>query len=131
MHGLVVQVKPAPVGAIMSATRLAGLQDFNFSNVTSLDRETLETIGEVSKLFQIFADSLIEWNLDDDDGNPVPPTIEGIKREDGAFIMDIIRAWTSTSSDVTENLGQPSNGGSRSEVALIPMETFSGSLLNS
>lgn len=122
--GLIVMIKPAPVGAIMSATRIAGLKDFDFAGVSSLDNETLGILGEINEMFQTFAEALIEWNLEED-GKAIPPTIEGIKGEDAQFIMQIIQVWTDTSGSVSTPLDKPSNDGELSAVAYLPMEALS------
>lgn len=124
LQGLVVKVESAPVGAIMCATELAGLQDLDFSDRMSLSAEELTTLGKLIELFEMFADALIEWNLTKK-GEPVPATLEGIKRQDTGLIMYIIHQWANASGGVSDPLEKPSTSGQQSAVAYLPMEKLS------
>jgi len=121
MKGLVVRITPAPVGVILAATKLANLQDFDFSNVSSLDDESLAAINELSGLFESFVSSLVEWNVTRN-GKPVPITMAGLKTLSSEFVMAIINAWSGASSGVPDPLEPQQSVGQPSQVALLPME---------
>lgn len=58
LHGLEVQIKSLPVGEFVAVTSLA---------------ETANASAEAStRLLHTLGDALVEWNLDDEDGTPVP-----------------------------------------------------------
>ena len=61
-------------------------------------------------MFAQFAALLVSWNVEDDDGAPVPATLEGVLTQEPAFVQSVIRMWV-------ENITQappPLPGGSRS-----------------
>jgi len=41
-----------------------------------------------------FAYALESWNLEDDDGNPVPADMDGLMSQDPQFVGAVFRAWT-------------------------------------
>lgn len=126
LKGLIVKVEPAPVGAILCATELAGLRDLDLSDPTSLDTEKLQALAKLGELFGMFADALIEWNITKK-GKPVPATLEGIKKQDVNLMMYIINSWANASGGVSAPLEKPSNDGQQSAVAYLPMEKLSPS----
>jgi hypothetical protein len=79
-------------------------------------------------MMELFAKALVSWNLEDD-GEPVPATLEGLEDQDPEFVTAIITAWTGTISGVPDAspLGGGSDSGRRSLEASIPMETLSPS----
>lgn len=89
-------------------------------------------VGEISKLFQMFAFALVDWNLTEDkvvDGAvqkdvPVPATVEGLYSQELDFCLSIIHAWVGAISKVTEELGKESGSGEPSQEASIPMEVL-------
>jgi hypothetical protein len=74
-------------------------------------------------MLTMFANALIEWNLEDENGVPVPPTLEGIESQDLPFVLSLVEAWTSILAGTSEDLGKDSDSGERFPEELIPMET--------
>ena len=74
------------------------------------------------------AKSLLSWNLEDHDGQPVPPTHEGIADQDVGLITQIVADWMGAIASVDSPLPPPSNGGGKPmpEVS-IPMVPLSPS----
>jgi hypothetical protein len=114
MSGLVVRARSAPVGQFMGLVQLADQA-----------KASVEDVKRIDELFRGFADCLLEWNLEDDDGQPVPPTIEGLYGQDMDFALTIIFAWIEGIVGVTGPLGNSSSDGGRSEELSIPMEPLS------
>lgn len=85
-------------------------------------REGLAMLGRVDELFSTFAASLKEWNLEDEDGKPIPATVDGLKTQDLDFTLELILAWMEAVVSVSAPLKQKSSGGDQSPEALIPME---------
>lgn len=80
------------------------------------------------ELVELLADRIIGWNLEDEDGTPVPPTLEAIKAEDNDLIFAVINQWMDAVSGVKAPLPQSSPAGEPSPVESIPMAPLSESL---
>lgn len=103
--------------------KLRGLSGQDLLKVSSLRGENSmdeELLGEV---FEILAERIIAWNLEDD-GVPILPTVESVRGEDFGMIMDILGAWTEAVTSVLAPLGERSNSGEQSQELSIPMETL-------
>lgn len=82
LAGLEVDCQPAPLGVVQDFTKLA---EFVGTPAQELAATTM--------VLETFARSLVAWNLEDEDGTPVPATIEGLLTQDTPFVMQIIEAW--------------------------------------
>jgi hypothetical protein len=123
-EGLEVKVTSISLGAMVELRGLATLKD-------KIDRKEIsgeEAISASLKMFRTFADALVSWNLEHEDGTPVPATLDGVQTQDLDFIMVVIGAWTSAVAAVPGPLGAPSSSGEPSLAASIPMEISSPSL---
>lgn len=89
-----------------------------------------ETDRVLDRQLEIMAPCLIKWNLEDEEGSPVPPTLEGLKSQDQPFLAALIEAWVDKAIRIPAPLGQGSNGGSSPPAVSIPMEPLSASLTN-
>ncbi|MFJ4682061.1 hypothetical protein [Streptomyces sp. NPDC088789] len=87
--------------------------------------------GAGRRLFEMMAGLLYEWNVEDDDGQPVPATLEGVRTQDAAFIHDVLNALQTAGSGVSDPLPEGSLSGEPSLVASIPTEPLSPSPENS
>ena len=95
-------------------------------NLRGLDSNNPHEANKASdRMFSTFADCLISWNLEDELGNPVPATLEGIENQETDFIMPIIGVWMDTITGATGPLDQTSSDGELFPVGSIPMETLS------
>jgi len=130
LAGLTVKVKSASVGTLLEITGLLkGLGSFDPDNITADD------LPHLNKLFELFSDALVSWNVEEDVkdeetgevvARPVPPTLEGVKSQDADFIMGIISSWAAalaSSASVPAPLAPRSSDGGRSLEASMPMET--------
>jgi hypothetical protein len=79
---------------------------------------------ELDELFGILEEGLLSWNLEDEDGNPVPTTREGINDQEVPFILDIVDTWIDGMTGVGEDLGKGSSSGETFPVALPTMEAL-------
>lgn len=82
------------------------------------------------KMLMMLADALVSWNAEDEDGNPIPPTFDGMLGQDPAFNMRVLSAWTDAIAGVSAPLPQTSTDGSPSVEASIPMDVLSSSLVS-
>jgi hypothetical protein len=90
--------------------------------VGKVDTEDAE---QTQGMFEMFAGALVQWNLEEEDGTPIPVTMEGLQGLDTEFVTAIIEAWTSAIAGVTAPLAKQSTSGGTSQEASIPMETLS------
>lgn len=116
MNGLIVRARSVPMGELLAIGTAAA----DFEN-GSRDPQGL------GQMFEVFASALVEWNLEEPDGTPVPTTVDGLYAQDIDFLMEIIQAWIEAIQGVAGPLGQPSPSGGPSLAATIPMETKSPS----
>ena len=102
---------------------LAGLE----VKVRSLSIAEVE--DEDRKVFEQFADALISWNLEDENGAILPPTLESVQNyPDYEFMSLLATTWVSAVTGVKEELGKDSDSGQQVPEGSIPMETLSPSL---
>lgn len=115
LHGLEIRVKVISVGTYLQYTRIFG------------DKSAENSDDEVTEIYSDFVDNLISWNLEDEEGKPIPQTLEGLFTQELDFINTIIFAWADSLTKVSEELGKGSPSGDRSVEASLPMETLSPS----
>jgi hypothetical protein len=92
-----------------------------------LDIDTAREDGgdeAIRGLLELLATQIVEWNVEDEEGQPVPATLDGIRAQELAFNMAIIDAWQNAVTGVPAPLEQPSTDGEQSMEASIPMETL-------
>lgn len=120
LHGLEVVTKGLSVEATFEmATLAAGL---------SGDSATEVKVETANMLFAGFADRLVSWNLEEDDGTPVPATLAGVQDQDMGFMIALISTWMDAVSSVDTPLPQGSKPGpSMAPEASLPTESLSPS----
>lgn len=121
LAGAIVRAKSIPFGEFLTIGRLASeIQDRGTQHAQELmDRMCITVSG-----------ALVDWNLEDEDGTPIPCTADGLLSLDPDLAMTIIRAWMDAMGSVPDPLGGPSSGGGNFPEASIPMETLSVNLPN-
>jgi hypothetical protein len=77
-----------------------------------------------------FGEHLVSWNLEDEDGTPVPATYEAMMQQDHDLIGALNNAWIETLVGVhkADPLPESSTSGEPSLVESVPMEALSSSL---
>jgi hypothetical protein len=80
------------------------------------------------RLLQVLAEAIVSWNAEDDKGQPVPTTVEGLLAQGHRFNNRLMDAWTDALVGISAPLPQPSADGAPSAEASIPMESLSPSL---
>jgi len=110
LAGLEVTARSLPLGDFLKVAELAGTGAGN----------GMKSAGQ---LFAAFASALVEWNLEDDDGQPVPATLEGVHSQELDFMMTVVMAWIQAMSAVDTPLPGGSPNGVPSALApSLPME---------
>lgn len=105
-QGLEVKVRAGTLGQMLALQRLSG--------------EDL-TADQLDGLFAGFAELLKEWNVEDpDSGEPVPPTVDGLKSLPPDLAQDIIATASQVLAGVPDPLPEGSADGRPSVVASLP-----------
>jgi hypothetical protein len=79
-EGLEVSVRPVPMSVIQDIAVAA----------SSGDPAAFRHISAT------FAYAIESWNVEDDDGNPVPADLDGLMSQDPRFVAAVIKTWTET-----------------------------------
>lgn len=87
------------------------------------DREALaaDLVAGIAHLCDVLGRLLVDWNLDDDDGTPVPATGDGLRGQDMGLIRAIL-AGILASTRAPRPLPPPSSDGDPPQVASLPMD---------
>lgn len=112
LAGLEVTVGSASIGTLMG---LSGISTADPAGASA----------GLEKSIQVLADSLISWNIEGDDGTPVPATVDGLKQQEMSLVMSIISAWTEAVSGVSPPLPGGSNSGETFREVELPMVELS------
>jgi len=108
-EGLVVRVRSVPVGQFMALADLAdGVDSEALSGMAS--GEAISKFSQIGKMFEAFADALIEWNVEDDDGAPVPATLNGLYSQDFDMVMFLFGEWIGAMGGISGPLEQKPTG---------------------
>lgn len=83
----------------------------------------------VTEMLAAFVKALVDWNLEDEDGNPVPHTVAALEEfPDNDFVLGMINTWIDAVIGVDAELGKDSPSGEPFPEGSIPMEPLSPSL---
>jgi hypothetical protein len=116
--GLVVSIKGLTTGQMMK------LWDDQALNAAAKAAGDKDAVSKATKeMLQMFVGALVEWNLEDDKGTPVPTTMEGIESLDLPFVLSLTEGWTIALAGADAELGKDSDSGSSFQEESIPMET--------
>jgi hypothetical protein len=115
MDGLVVRARTLSLGEFLDVVGLRNLDPQRMAR------------DDLDKLFGLFAQALLDWNLEEPQGTPVPVSLEGLHSQDADFVLTIIGAWVDGMAQVSGPLGAASSNGRPSPEASLPMEARSPS----
>lgn len=105
------------------------LKSINIKQSRTMRSVSSETEGEAfDRMLELIASRLHSWNREDEDGNPLPTTLESLEEEEPKLIHIIVNKWTQAIEGVPVPLESDSSAGETSAVASIPMEPLSTSL---
>lgn len=114
LEGLEVRATSTSLGSLLELVSLAEIgkgKRFDMADVKRLD-----------ELFDLFVNCLQSWNLEEEDGSPIPTTLAGLKSQDMTFVMDLIMAWMDGVVSIPTPLSKKLNSGEQSEVPPLTME---------
>jgi hypothetical protein len=120
LDGLVIDAKGASTGQMLFLQRLGA--QISGQEGSRVDPELLETV--VDQL----AAGIVDWNVEDDDDQPIPPTKENIFALEPVLLIRILQAWAQALAGVSDDLGKDSTSGESFPEESLPMEISSPSL---
>lgn len=118
--GMEVKTKSLSVGEMIKASALMALSD------DSLPAE--QKLAHMGEAFDLFSKALLSWNLEEEDGTPVPCTRDGMDTLEMPMISGLITAWVKAAAGASDPLNNDSTSGQPSLVESIPTEALSPSL---
>lgn len=99
MDGLVVKMKSMKLGRIRRMVALTSDESVEVND------------QQLEEMIDLFVDGLVTWNLEDEDGNPIPATREGVEDQEAPFILAILSKWLGVMTGVPAELGKDSTSG--------------------
>lgn len=102
--------------------RVSGLTTGEYLELVSLSGPTEEGDREVEGMIRMFQRHLISWNLENEDGTPVPTTYEAVADNDFTMNSTIVNAWTLALVSVPEETAKKLTTSDDSLVESIPTE---------
>ncbi|WP_030798979.1 hypothetical protein [Streptomyces sp. NRRL S-337] len=119
----------AEYGDVRATARGMNLADYLELMGYSEGPEVTSKSGIVRQL-ERFADSLISWNLEEEDGTPTPPTYDEFFALDESLALALATDWIERlGGKVSDPLDATSPDGGPSPEASIPMEPLSANPL--
>lgn len=120
LDGAEVRMRASSLGLAFDVVGLIGVDE---------DNATPEDIERALQQYVELADHLVSWNLDDDNGDPLPADLEGLKTLEIRYVRMIAEAWQRAQVDVPGPLPSGlSNGQQPPDLLGIPMATIPASL---
>lgn len=116
LEGLEVRARSIGLGAYLSLARMAELSDKE-----TLDAEDMAQLGGP---FKILAQALVSWNLEEEDGTPIPATFEGIMSQDMGIMFDVLSGWMDAIASVSIPLDRAPKGTKPLEALSLQMEAL-------
>jgi hypothetical protein len=113
MAGLTVRARRLKIGDYVDLLHAAGLDLKDEANRKELAERVMAAV--------------IDWDLEDEDSQPVPATPEGFLDQDLRFIIQISDALIAVNRGIPAPLERPSPNGDRSLEESMPMEVSSPS----
>lgn len=103
--------------------RVSGLTTGEYLDIVGA-AATDQNSKETQTMLRLFAKHIVSWNLEDEDGDSVPPSYEGVKSMEFTMVMFVINAWTDALVTVPDGVGKESKNGASPLVASIPTESL-------
>lgn len=109
LAGLNIQATGLPVGAYLKLT--SAFKDDNDVNIEAIE-----------SAFETFASCILAWNLENDRGEAIPPTVQGLHALPLPVAMSIIGEWVNAIGGVSPELGKDSVSGATFPEGQLPVE---------
>jgi len=119
LEGLEVRMRGGKLRQAFATVQLVGVTE---ENVTAADAAL------ALEQYQDLADHIVEWNAEDDEGNPVAPDLEGLQSQETRHVQMIAAAWQRAQVDIPAPLPHASSSSPATDLSSIRMETLPASL---
>lgn len=116
LEGLEVNIKPLPLGEYLEYQK--GFRRL----VESGDEVTPEDEKFAEDTLRRFAQVIDSWDLEDENGNPIPATHDGIMSLDPDFVFAMLNSFVMAIEGVGPELGKESNSGETLDLPEVPIQ---------
>lgn len=117
LHGLTIIAKPCTFAEFIEIKKV---QERDVKSWDDLRRDFVE-------LAEYVVPHLVSWDLQDEDEQDVPLTIDEFVKQDRDFQKLVVNTYCAAISEVPRPLEKPSDSGPPSPAEELPMEVLSGS----
>lgn len=117
LEGLEVRAYSVPLGQFLNMTEMADLDE----------ADLMKNVRVMGDLLAGFGAALVSWNVQHEDGTPVPSDLDGLRGQEFPFVLRIVRAWLDAMGSVAGPLAPGSPAGAPSVAPQMPMEPLSAS----
>lgn len=108
---LVVRMKAIRIGKLRKLVRL-------------IDDEGQTSEDGLDEMFELLLEGLVSWNLDDEEGRPLPTTQDGIDELELPMVLEIMERWLKEMTSVDDDLGKDSPSGASFPGRPLTMEAL-------
>ena len=84
----------------------------------------LADADDIATLAGMLAEHIVRWNLDGEDGQPLPVTADSLASLESAVLQSIGKQWYLAAAGITAPLDERSTSGESSPEESLPMETL-------
>jgi hypothetical protein len=116
-------IKRGDLAGLIVQTRSVSIGEWRKMFPGDDDSEAGDTQGD---MITKFASVLHSWDLVDEDGRPVPATLDELEQLDMMDAKILVSTWLDSLSDVDDELGKESPNGAPSLAPSIPMTPLEG-----
>lgn len=110
--GLIVRMKAVRIGRLRQLMKTVSAAEQGDDDTT------------LDEMFALLQEGLISWNLEDENGVPVPADMSGIDQQELPFVLKILSAWLENMTGPDEELGKGSPSGARFPGRPLTMEAL-------
>lgn len=113
----VLQFSEGDLAGLEVRTKSAGMRQYlAIAKLSNVDRRarmlTEQSITVIEDLCEAFARTLESWNLEEEDGTPVPATSDSLMDLEPRDLFTIVYAWMDAVTGTSEGAERPASGGS-------------------
>jgi hypothetical protein len=118
LEGLEVTARGTTINGLLKFVNLGAELD----GLDADHMDPAELSQKLPAMFSPFAKVLVSWNLEDEDGTPVPATLEGLMDQEVPFVARVIEAYVTGIAQAPPPLPKSSGDGATTDLeASIPM----------
>jgi hypothetical protein len=112
LHGLHLKMRSLSLGQYNHMMRLGMVPGVNEKAMDAND-----------EMVALFADKIVDWDLEIPVGHPVPATVEGVLSVDRSYIGQMVTGWQLAMLGISEALGKGSQNGQQSQEESLGLGT--------